>query len=219
MHAARGNRIVVEIETDIDGLSRFHGNHKVRLEGVNRQRQKLFNFFVVGLCHRLRIVGWPATLAGDIVSPGKDLSIQVLDRGEGTSREERVPDVPHRPLNRTLFVTSCGLARARREVIVGSEFKQAWIESHRLAISCEDRGFQIVVKAVSRDPAEVLECEHVSAQKVLHRLIQRKTHEALPGVSQGQEKRGQRSMSPADLNMAEARPVHLCLFPCKRPSP
>ena len=65
---------------------------------------------------------------------------------------------------------------------------------------------------------EILEGVDVAAQEVLQRLVQEEAQEEPPGIRQRQEERRERTPRRSDHDVAEAGPIDLALFPCKRPS-
>src|SRR3990172_11690725 len=68
-HGAGRDRVVVEIEADVDGLVRPDRGDEVGLEGMDGQRQKVRRLLLEGLGHGLAIVSRPAALPRHLVTP------------------------------------------------------------------------------------------------------------------------------------------------------
>jgi len=202
------DRVVVEVEAD-----------EVGLEGMGRQREQVRGLFKEGLGHGPTVVSGPAAIPSHFVPPHERLAVQVIERRERPSREERVAYVPHAPLDRTLLVASRRPARPRREVVVRRQLEQTEIEAHGIPVPFADRRAQVVVEQMTRDPLKVRECVHVPAQEVLHRLIEEKPQEDPSRIRERQDEGGERSARGADHDVAEAGPIHLGLLRRKCPTP
>ena len=89
----RRDRVIVEIEANIDGLVRAHGLDPVGGESVQRRRQQPGLFFGEDIGQRAVIAAGPATLVCDLIAPEQGLAIAFGQRGKGTARPERIVHV------------------------------------------------------------------------------------------------------------------------------
>ena len=212
-HRGRRNRVVVEVEADVDGLRRADGDDQLRLEGVGGQAQQLRPLLLEGLGDRLAIVRGPAPDARDLIAPHERLAVEVLDGRKRARGEERIAHVAHGPLDGSLLAASPGPGRSGRKVVVRGELEQAGVEAHSLAVAGEHSRAKVVVEAVPARPLEVREGVDVAAQEVLQRLVQEEAQEEPPREGERQHEGRQRTARRPDPHLPEAGPVDLRFFP------
>jgi hypothetical protein len=179
---------------------------------MKRKRKEARFFFIEYLLHRAPIVSGPRTAMGNFISPDAGLTVQVFDCGKRPRGKERSADKLDGAFNAALLVPSAHLARADNEVIVGAQFKQAWMKAHGISVPLQDNRTEIVGQNDSWNSAPIPKGMHMAAQKVFERLVEKELQIQGAGMGEGQHKAREFAFGTPDLDLAEMRPVGLGLF-------
>lgn len=85
-HRLGRDRVVVAVESHVDGLGRAHRRHAIGRELVCRQRQKARALFGEGLGNRAIPIVRPWSLVRHIVAPRQRLAVALLQTGVPSKR-------------------------------------------------------------------------------------------------------------------------------------
>jgi hypothetical protein len=78
-HCFRRDGVIVEIEANIDGFGRTHGQNQIGVERMRGQRQQARLFFSEGFGHGAPIVARPEAPMGHLIPPQQGLTIAQKD--------------------------------------------------------------------------------------------------------------------------------------------
>src|SRR6202041_585081 len=98
------------------------------------------------------------------------------------------------------------------EVVVGAQFEQAGIEKNLAAAPFQHGGLEVVVENRARLAVPELKGMYMTAQKVLHRLVEKELQIQGARIGQRHHEAGQGPAGPAHHNVTEVRPVDLRLL-------
>ena len=214
---AKRDRIIVQVEADVRCLAdRYHDMFEHRRR-VGREREQARPFLVEHRAHGAFGLIRTAPIGGVARAPSLGLSVEVIDIGEAARGEERVTDEPDGSLHATFFVPPGHRHRAWLVSILGGEAEQGGMKADRVAASLEHDARRIVVEQDTRHATPGGERRNVTAQKVLHPGVEIEVQEDLAREAQHHDERHQRTARPADLEVAEMRPIDLCLFARQAP--
>jgi hypothetical protein len=157
------NGVVVEIETDVDGLARLHGQDEIGFEPMRRQRQKAGFFLLKDLLNASRVITRPGAAMSDFVAPSESLAVEVFERGKEARREKRVAHVSDGSLDAALLVARAHLTRTRGKVVMGTKFEQSRMEVDLVAPTFQYGAAKIVVQNDPGQAAPVFESSYVTA--------------------------------------------------------
>ncbi len=107
-----------------------------------------------------------------LVAPDQCLPIAFGQRAEGTARPERIADVTNGALHATFLISGADLAGPRNEVVVGAQLHQSRMEVNLSAAALQNDTAEIVVEHHAGLAGPCLKSVDVTAQEVLHRLIE-----------------------------------------------
>src|SRR5882672_8692494 len=210
-HCGGRNGIVVEIETDIDGLAGANIDNFVGGERMERKRQQTWLLFAEGLHYRTGVIGRPWALVRDVIAPLERLSIALFERGESATRPERIAHIADGTFHPALLIARAHLARAWNEVMVSRQFQQAGIEEDLIVAAFEYGAAQVVIQDDARHAGERFKGMHVTAQEVFHHLIEEELKVKSPRPGQSDDEARQRTSGTADHDVTEVRPIGLRL--------
>lgn len=143
-HGSMGDRIVVLVEANIQGLARFDREHQIGIEGMARQLHQPGDLFLEGFLHGPTIVPGAGSLGRDFVSPNKRLAIEVDQVCERTSGKERIAYESNASLHHSLFIASGGPTGPRGKVIVRGQLHESGIEVDGVSKALQHGGAQVV---------------------------------------------------------------------------
>ena len=206
------NRVIVEIEANIDGLRRPHRQNEIGLERMSGLRQQARLFFGEDLGNGAAVVSGPASPVRHLIAPEQCLPIAFGERGEGTARPEGFAHIANGSLHAAFLIAGADLTGACDEVIMSAQLHQSRVEVDLVAPAFEHRAAKVVVENHARLAGPVLEGMNMSAQKVLHRLVEEELQIQRPRPRQRGHEAGQRASRAAHGDLAEVSPVHLGLF-------
>src|SRR5580692_632139 len=166
------NRVVVEIESDIDGLRRPRGQDKIRRERMSGLGQQTRLFFGEDLGHGAAVVSRPASPMRHLIAPDESLPVAFGECGKRTARPKRFANIANGSLHASFLITGADLTGASDKVIVSAEFHESRVEMNLTAPPFENRTAKVVVKDHARLAGPVLEGVDMAAQKVLQRLVE-----------------------------------------------
>jgi hypothetical protein len=142
------NRVVVEVEANIDRFAGLDRHDAVGRKGMLRQWQQPSLFLGERLGHGAVIPARPAALMGHFVAPEPSLAIAFGQRGENAAGPERVAHVADRSLHAPFLVPGADLARAGGEVIVPTQFDQPGMELDLVAAPFQHDTFEILCAVI-----------------------------------------------------------------------
>ena len=119
----RRNRVIVEIEANIDGLVRAHGLDPVRAEGMARRSQQPRLLIGKGLLDGAAILSWPAPLMRYLIAPQPSLAVALSQRGEAAAGPEGVAHIADGAFHAPFLIAGAHLARLRCKVVMTAQFE------------------------------------------------------------------------------------------------
>jgi hypothetical protein len=93
-NSPRRNGVIVEIEPDVNGLSRAHGFDAIGVERVQRECEQSRLFFGNDLLDRAPILARPAAPMRDLVAPRQCLAVAFGEGGKGPAGPEGIAHIP-----------------------------------------------------------------------------------------------------------------------------
>src|SRR5450631_2808454 len=126
----------------------------------------------------------PGSSMRHLIAPDESLAITLSQSRESAARPERVAYIANGPFHAAFLITPPHLAGFRREVIVRAKVDEARMKQDVTAAALEDRAFEIVVKNHARLAGPGFKRMHVTAQKVLRRLIKEELQVQGSGIRQ-----------------------------------
>ena len=151
-------------------------------------------------------------LGGTGLAPLVGLVIEVVEVVESPGAEEAFAGKSDESLHPTLLISSCGRDRARLEAIVGGELEQRGMESDGVGAAFEHDATHVVEQYLPHPPSQHGERLDVAAHEVGEGCVEVKAQERIARVAQHQDERHQGALCPSDGELAEVRPVDLCLL-------
>ena len=137
-----------------------------------------------------------AVLVGsvDLGGPPQAVALHVGQRGELAAREERVPNVGHRPLDARFVLRFSGPRRVDQGAVKRGEFAVGEVDLRVIQVRSRHPGFEVVAHQPRWHPAEELERRDVRGVPRLHRNdFRRATSRRAGHHSAGCCRAGQRS--------------------------
>src|SRR3954447_25036500 len=135
-------------------------------------RQQTGLFFCEGFGDRAMIAARPAPLMRHLIAPEQSLPVAFGQRCEGAARPEGIAHIADGALHAPFLIASPHLAWPRREVVMRAQFNEPRVKQNLIAATLQHGTFEVVVEDYSRLTGPFFKRMHVSAQKVLHGLIE-----------------------------------------------
>src|SRR5215472_1931606 len=205
--------IVIEIETDEEGLIGLDGADQVASEGVSGKGKQMRLLFREDFGHGARVIAGPRALVGDLVAPGEGLAVEIFQGGEGTGSEEARAYVLDGSLDAPFLISPSLSAGSRGEVIVGGEFQEARMEVDGVAAALQNDAAKVVGLQRAGCPTPVVKGVDVTEEKTLERLVEEEFQPQGAAVRKGQDEGGETAVGTPDHHLAEVGPVGLSLLP------
>ena len=158
------------------------------------------------------IASRPAPLMRHLIAPQQSLAIAFGQCGEGAARPERIAHIADGSFHASFLIACAHLARAWREVIVRAKLQQSRMKQNLIAAPFQHGALEVVVKNHTRLAGPGFKRMHVTAQEVLHRLIEEELQIQSARIGKRHHEAGQSPLGAAHHHVAEVRPVHLCLL-------
>jgi hypothetical protein len=207
-----GDGVVVEIETDVRGLSRVGDDPLVGGVAGLWKRAECALLALPGLSDGQGAVLRAGPVGSGALAPGERLRVEVVEVLPLPGWEEGGADVADGALDAGLLVSPVGGDGARLVAVVPGEVEEDGVEADGVALALEDGALEVVVEADPGDASEVLEGGLVASQEVLHAMGDVELDEEVPGPGQDHDEGDERSDGLSDLDGSEVGPVDLGLF-------
>ena len=133
--------VVIQIEAHVRCLTDMDLDALVGDEGLLRQRQQSGLLLGECLADAARAVFAPEPIGGHTRGPLLGLSVELIEVGPFTSREEAVSYVADRSLDAPLLIAPRDCHRTWLVAIVFGELDDSWIEANRIADALEHSTF------------------------------------------------------------------------------
>ena len=115
------NRVIVEIETNIDRFRGPHRQNEVRLERMSGFWQQARLFFGEDFSNGAAVVSGPGSPVRHLIAPEPCLPIAFGERGEGTAGPpERFAHIANRSLNAPFLIAGADLTGPSDEVVISA---------------------------------------------------------------------------------------------------
>ena len=108
-HCFGRDRVVVEIESDVDGLCRPHGTHEIRGDSMGGCGQQAGLFFGEDLGDGAAVVARPAPPVRHLIAPQQCLPIAFGEGSEGAAGPEGFAYIANGTLDAPLLITGANL--------------------------------------------------------------------------------------------------------------
>src|SRR5262245_25560630 len=105
------DRVVVEIESDIDRFIGADALDQIGLKAMCRERKQASLLFGENFADRPRVISGPGPLVCDAIPPFERLSIEVLECSKAASGKEGIANITDHPLDPSLLIAATGPAR------------------------------------------------------------------------------------------------------------
>src|SRR5262245_12145320 len=206
------DRVIVAIETDIDGFRCPHGYDQVGAEGMQRVWQQAWALFGESLFHRAAVISRPRPLMRDLVTPSQRLPVALGQRSEAPARPKRIPNIANRSFHPALLIRGTDLAGTCDKVIMRAQFQQTGMKVDLIAAALQHGAAEIVIEDDAGLPTPVLKRVHMAAQKVLHGLIEEELQIQHSRVRQCDDEAGQSAARAPHGDLPEVGPIDLGLL-------
>ena len=120
-HGLRRDRVVVEIEADVDRLAGADAFDAIGIEAMRRQRDQTRLLVGEDLVDGAAVLSWPAPLVGDLVAPLPGLPVALGQGRETPAGPEGIAHVADGALYAPLLIPGPNLAGMGGEMIVGGQ--------------------------------------------------------------------------------------------------
>jgi hypothetical protein len=174
------HRIIVQVEPDIGPLADLDGHplhHRVRIVPLPQQSRR---FLGEDLANAASLVFRAAPLGSHAAAPGVGMGVEIVQIGECTGGEERVPDEPSGFFHATFFIATRDGDGTRFKPVIRGEVEQRRVEADCVALPLQHGTAQIVVQYDSWDPLPRGERAEMTAQEVLHVGVEEEAQKDLP---------------------------------------
>src|SRR5690349_4810264 len=161
-HRLWWNRILVEIEADVDGFGRTHRLDAVGGKRIGSVRQQTRSFLGERVGNAAMIAAGPRPGMRHLIAPQPSLAVAFGKGGERSPCPEGFAHVTNGAFDASLLIPGPDLARTRREVIMRAQLDQARMEGDVIATTLQYGAFEVVVKNDARLPVEKCERMHVA---------------------------------------------------------
>jgi hypothetical protein len=187
-------------------------------------------FFGKDIGNGSAVISGPAPPMRHLIAPEQCLTIAFGKCSERTTGPEGFAHITYGSLHAAFLITGADLTGARCEVIVRAQLHQSRVEVDLISSALQHCTPKVVVENDPGLARPVLKSTDMSAQKVLHRLVEEELQIQRPRPGERGDEAGQRTAGAAHCNLTEVSPVYLgllggeCLqfqerFACRRPQP
>jgi hypothetical protein len=140
-----GHGIIVQVEADVGCLGGLDGDPLDNGIGIVRQRQQSRGFLGEDLGDAAGVVFRAASIGGLAAAPGFGPGIEIVEIGECTGDEERVPHEPYGSFHPPFFVAAGDGDGAGFVTVMGGEVEQGRVEADRVTVPLPHGAAQVVV--------------------------------------------------------------------------